>query len=66
MDSIIKIEFYNEKTIYNCKRFNSGVNLRAAERRPDNWNLFETYLLENFEDSFWTSNLQKWKKFTRN
>ncbi|MFJ8242539.1 AAA family ATPase [Bacillus tropicus] len=53
MDSIIKIEFYNEKKRFTIvKRFNSGVNLRAAERRPDNWNLFETYLLENFEDSF--------------
>ncbi|MFV5911895.1 AAA family ATPase [Bacillus cereus] len=53
MDSIIKIEFYDEEKQFTIvKRFNSGVNLRAAERRPDNWNLFETYLLENFEDSF--------------
>ncbi|MED2013676.1 AAA family ATPase [Bacillus wiedmannii] len=53
MDSIIKIEFYNEEKRFTLvKRFNSGVNLKAAELRPDNWNVFETYLLENFEDSF--------------
>ncbi|EJV95957.1 AAA family ATPase [Bacillus toyonensis] len=53
MDSIIKIEFYNEEKQFTLvKRFNSGVNLKAAELRPDNWDVFETYLLENFEDSF--------------
>lgn len=53
MDSIIKIEFYNEEKQFTIvKRFNSGANLRAAELRPDNWNVFETYLLENFEDPF--------------
>lgn len=52
-DSVIKVEFYSEEQRYTIvKRFNSSAKLKASDRRPDNWNLFETYLLENFEDDF--------------
>ncbi|MGE1163662.1 AAA family ATPase [Peribacillus simplex] len=52
-DTIIKIEFCNGNQSFTVvKRYDCSVPLKSSERRPNNWGLFETYLLENFEDSF--------------
>lgn len=49
-DTIIRIEFYNKEDKFTVvKRFNHKKKLRASDRRPDNWKLFELYLLENFD-----------------
>ncbi|ALC84843.1 hypothetical protein AM499_02700 [Bacillus sp. FJAT-22090] len=50
-DTVIRIEFYNkEKQKFTVvKRFDHTTSRRAAERRPDNWDLFELYLLDNFD-----------------
>ncbi|MEH7460487.1 ATP-binding protein, partial [Bacillus sp. JJ1127] len=49
-DTTIKIEFYNENENFTVvKRFNANKSIRPLDRKPDNWNLFETYLLKNFD-----------------
>ncbi|MGE6489193.1 AAA family ATPase [Paenisporosarcina sp. NPDC076898] len=48
-DTIIKIEFCNEEETFTvAKRFNSQIPLNALDRKPDNWGLFETHLLQEF------------------
>lgn len=50
-DTIIKIEIINNdmsKTI--CKKIDNSKPYNATDLKPDNWNIFETYILNNFED----------------
>lgn len=48
-DTVIRIEFNNKDQKFTVvKRFDHTTSLRAAERRPDNWDLFELYLLDEF------------------
>lgn len=50
-DTIIKIEFYNKEQSFTIvKKFDCSIPLKSPDRKPDNWGLFRTYLLENFND----------------
>lgn len=48
-ETIIKIEFVSESNTYTfIKRYTPQPQLGKRERRPDNWRLFNTYMLNDF------------------
>lgn len=49
LDTEIKVEFIGESEVFIiAKRINSQQRLTASDRKPDNWGLFETYILPDF------------------
>jgi exonuclease SbcC len=51
-DTIIKIEFLGENNKFTIAKKHSIRNsISSTANQPDNWKLFETYLLINFEDT---------------
>lgn len=52
LDTEIRVEFIGEnKKFVIAKRIDSSKSLTALERKPDNWEVFETYILSDFSDS---------------
>lgn len=50
LDTEIKVEFIGEyDSFVLAKRINSKKRLTALERKPDNWEVFETYILSDFD-----------------
>jgi DNA repair protein SbcC/Rad50 len=52
-DTIIKIEFISEHhAVTFIKWYTYNNNLQKRDRKPDNWELFKTYQINDFNDSF--------------
>lgn len=52
LDTEIRVEFISENdSVTIAKRIDSKRKLKPFERKPDNWELFETYRLFEFSDS---------------
>ncbi|MBF9297713.1 AAA family ATPase [Mammaliicoccus sciuri] len=52
LDTEIRVEFIGEnKNFVIAKRIDSNKRFTALERKPDNWEVFETYILSDFIDS---------------
>lgn len=50
-DSIIKIEFASEFNVITfIKWYTPNIQLQKRDRQPDNWDLFDTYKINNFSD----------------
>ena len=50
LDTEIKIEFSDEKNSFTiAKKIDSKKRYTPSDRKPDNWNIFETYYLENYQ-----------------
>ncbi|MBK0151666.1 ATP-binding protein, partial [Bacillus sp. S74] len=50
LDTEIKVEFIGENDCFViAKRIDSKKRLTAVERKPDNWEVFETYHLSDFD-----------------
>ncbi|HAM80896.1 AAA family ATPase [Ornithinibacillus bavariensis] len=49
VDTEIKVEFSGEiENLIIGKRINSKNSFKAVDKKPDNWDIFETYLLSDF------------------
>lgn len=52
-DAIIKVEFISDdKSFTVVKRIDSNKRYNKNDRKSNNWGLFETYLLDDFDDEF--------------
>lgn len=52
LDTEIRVEFIGEnENFVIAKRIDSSKRFTALERKPDNWEVFETYILSDFSDS---------------
>jgi exonuclease SbcC len=50
IDTLVKVEFVREdESFVVAKRINSQKRLTPSDRKPDNWGIFETYLLVDFD-----------------
>ncbi|WNF23155.1 AAA family ATPase [Mesobacillus jeotgali] len=59
-DTVIKIEFDNGKQTFTVvKIFDASKKLNALDRKPDNWSLFDTYVVKSFEEPLSSQILQK-------
>ncbi len=59
-DTIIKVEFYKQDdAITIVKKFDSTKKRKTTDNKPDNWAIFETYYLNNFEDELLAKNFKK-------
>lgn len=52
-DAVIKVEFVSESDKFTVvKRIDSKKEYTKKDKKSNNWNLFETYLLKNFGEKF--------------
>lgn len=52
-DAVIKVEFVSESDKFTVvKRIDSQKEYLKKDKKSNNWNLFETYLLKNFDEEF--------------
>lgn len=50
IDTVVKVEFVSEaESFVVAKRINSQRHLTPSDCKPDNWGIFETYLLVDFD-----------------
>lgn len=58
-DTVIKVETIRDgkyKTI--CKRIDNSKKYKSSQLKPDNWNIFQTYILDDFDDDFKSVNME--------
>lgn len=59
-NTTLKVEFYNEKDKFTIvQQIDAGIKINSPQKKPDNWEVFRTYYLNDFEDDLVKENYKK-------